>query len=355
MKLKNIIFSATFLLLPLILFTNCSQSSSSAKDAVKTTAKPTGTTTTTTTETDTTVSHVTYPPLNKKLYDSLMKKLAHGDTTGKWPVKNAPYPLPGAILPFKRVVAYYGNLYSKKMGILGELPPNEMLARLHQAVQEWQKADPSTPVQPALHYIAVVASGDPGKDGKYRHRMPFKQIDTVLYLAKKAHAIVFLDIQVSLSNIRAELPLLEKYIEMPQVHIGIDPEFSMKDGTLPGKKIGTFDAADINYVSDYLANVVRKYNLPPKILIVHRFTRKMVTNYKEIKLHKEIQFVMNMDGWGEPDLKTGTYRNFIYPEPVQFTGFKLFYKNDIKKAPHHMLTPQEVLKYKPYPIYIQYQ
>jgi hypothetical protein len=353
MKLKNILFSATFLLLPLIFFTNCSQSSTSTKDEAKPAAKTA--ITTTTTKTDTVIKTVTYPPLDKKLYDSLMKKLAHGDTTGRWPVKNAPYPLPGAILPFKRVVAYYGNLYSKKMGILGELPPNEMLGRLHQAVQEWQKADPSIPVQPALHYIAVVASGDPGKDGKYRHRMPFKQIDTVLYLAKKAHAIVFLDIQVSLSNIRAELPLLEKYIEMPQVHIGIDPEFSMKDGTLPGKKIGTFDAADINYVSDYLANVVRKYNLPPKIFIVHRFTRKMVSNYKNIKLHKEVQFVMNMDGWGEPDLKTGTYRNFIYPEPVQFTGFKLFYKNDIKKAPHHMLTPTEVLKYKPYPIYIQYQ
>jgi hypothetical protein len=185
--------------------------------------------------------------------------------------------------------------------------------------------------------------------------MPFKQIDTILYLAKKAHAIVFLDIQVSLSNIRTELPLLEKYIEMPQVHIGMDPEFSMKDGTLPGKKIGTFDADDINYVSAYMANVVRKYHLPAKILIVHRFTRKMVTNYKNIKLHPEVQIVMNMDGWGEPDLKTGTYRNFIYPEPVQFTGFKLFYKNDVKKAPHHMLTPTEVLKYKPYPIYIQYQ
>ena len=354
MKLKNILFSATFLLLPLIFFTNCSQSSTSTKDAGKPAAKAT-VTTTTVTKTDTVIKTVTYPPLDKKLYDSLMKKLAHGDTSGRWPVKNAPYPLPGAILPFKRVVAYYGNLYSKKMGILGELPPNEMLQHLHSAVQEWQKADPSTPVQPALHYIAVVASGDPGKDHMYRHRMPFKQIDTVLYLAKKAHAIVFLDIQVSLSNIRSELPLLEKYIEMPQVHIGIDPEFSMKDGTLPGRKIGTFDAADINYVSDYLAKVVRKYNLPPKIFIVHRFTRKMVTNYKEIKLHKEVQFVMNMDGWGEPDLKTGTYRNFIYPEPVQFTGFKLFYKNDIKKAPHHMLTPAEVLKYKPYPIYIQYQ
>jgi hypothetical protein len=80
-----------------------------------------------------------------------------------------------------------------------------------------------------------------------------------------------------------------------------------------------------------------------------------VTNYKNIKLHPEIQLVMNMDGWGEPDLKLGTYRNFIYPEPVQFTGFKLFYKNDLKKPPHHMLTPEEVLKYKPQPIYIQYQ
>ena len=354
MKLKNILLSTTVLLTSLILLSNCSHSTA-AKDS-KTTAPTAATTATPAAPADTVVAApISYPPVNKKLYDSLMKKLAHGDTSGRWPVKNAPYPVPGAILPFKRVVAYYGNLYSKKMGILGELPPNEKLARLHQEVLNWQRADPTTPVQPALHYIAVVASGDPGKDKKYRHRMPFKQIDTILYLAKKAHAIVFLDIQVSLSNIRTELPLLEKYIEMPQVHIGMDPEFSMKDGTLPGKKIGTFDADDINYVSAYMANVVRKYHLPAKILIVHRFTRKMVTNYKNIKLHPEVQIVMNMDGWGEPDLKTGTYRNFIYPEPVQFTGFKLFYKNDVKKAPHHMLTPTEVLKYKPYPIYIQYQ
>jgi len=81
----------------------------------------------------------------------------------------------------------------------------------------------------------------------------------------------------------------------------------------------------------------------------------MLTNYQNIKLRPEVQLVMDMDGWGEPELKGGTWRYFIYNEPVQFTGFKLFYKNDIKKAPHHMLTPEEVLKKKPYPIYIQYQ
>ncbi|MGZ3758099.1 MAG: hypothetical protein ACXVAY_06825 [Mucilaginibacter sp.] len=355
MKLKKLVFSNLIILSSLALFSNCSQSSDKGKTVATTKKTDSTATTAATPATDTTTAKVVYAPIDKKLYDSLMKRLAHGDTTGKWPVKNTPYPLPGAILPFKRVVAFYGNLYAKKMGILGELPPNEMLAKLKGEVKNWQKADPQTPVQPALHYIAVVASGDPGKDGKYRHRMPFKQIDSVLVLAKKANAIVFLDVQVALSTIRVELPLLEKYLMMPNVHFGMDPEFSMKDGTHPGKKIGTYDAADINYVSSYLTGLVKKYNLPPKILIVHRFTKKMVTNYKEIKLHPEIQLVMDMDGWGEPDLKEGTYRYFIREEPVQFTGFKLFYKNDIKKAPHHMLTPEEVLKKRPYPIYIQYQ
>jgi len=357
MKFKTIVFSNLILLSSLSLFSNCTQNGNKSTTATDTTKKKTESTisTVTTKTADTTTTKVVYAPLDKKLYDSLMKRLAHGDTTGRWPVKNAPYPLPGAILPFKRVVAFYGNLYAKKMGILGELPPNEMLAKLKGEVKNWERADPQTPVQPALHYIAVVASGDPGKDGKYRNRMPFKQIDSVLKLAAKAHAIVFLDVQVALSNIRTELPLLEKYLIMPQVHFGMDPEFSMKDGSRPGKKIGTYDADDINYVSNYLTGLVKKYNLPPKILIVHRFTKKMVTNYKQIKLHPEIQLVMDMDGWGEPDLKEGTYRYFIREEPVQFTGFKLFYKNDIKKAPHHMLTPEEVLKKRPYPIYIQYQ
>jgi hypothetical protein len=231
-----------------------------------------------------------------------------------------------------------------------------MLAMLDKEVARWEKADPTTPVQPALHYIAVVAAGDPGKDGKYRNRMPFKHIDSVLNIAKMhKNMIVFLDIQVALSNIHTELPLLEKYLAMPNVHLGIDPEFSMKDGTLPGRKIGTYDAADINYASDYLTNLVKKNNLPPKILVVHRFTKKMVTNYQSIKVRPEVQTVIHMDGWGEPDLKLGTYRHFIYSEPVQFTGFKLFYKNDLKKAPHRMMTPEELLKLKPKPIYIQYQ
>ncbi|MDD3358782.1 MAG: hypothetical protein PHH72_07170 [Parabacteroides sp.] len=288
-------------------------------------------------------------------YNKKLKALANGDSTGRWPVKPQPYPMENAILPFKRIVAFYGNLYSKRMGVLGEYPPEELWIKLKAEVKAWEKADPSTPVVPAIHYIAVVAQGSPLKDGKYRRRMPESQIDSALTIARMGNALVFLDIQVALSNVKEEVPLLEKYLKMPHVHLAIDPEFSMKDGSRPGTKIGSYEADDINYCSEYLAKLVRENNLSPKILIVHRFTQRMVKNYRNIVLHPEVQLVMNMDGWGPPVLKNDTYRQYIYKEPVQFTGFKLFYKNDLKRPPHRMLTPPELIKLKPQPIYIQYQ
>lgn len=287
-------------------------------------------------------------------YNKKLLALANGDTTGKWPAK-FPYPLPGAVLPFNRIVAFYGNLYSKKMGILGELPKNEMLAKLKSEVAKWQAADSSLPVIPALHYIAVTAQGAPGKDGMHRYRMPLSQIDTILNWAKEINGLVFLDIQVGHSTVKDEVPHLENYLKLPNVNLGIDPEFSMKTGEAPGKKIGTFSYEDINDAIDFLASIVKKNNLPPKILIVHRFTQGMVTGYQKIKKVPEVQVVMDMDGWGDKTLKRSTYLLYIYKEPVEFTGFKLFYKNDLKKGSHEMYTPQELLRFIPKPIYIQYQ
>src|SRR6185436_15421470 len=295
------------------------------------------------------------PQLDTTLFNEKLVWNTNGDSSGKWPVKTA-YPSPGAVLPFKRIVAFYGNLYSKQMGILGELPPNEMLAKLKQECKKWAAADSTTPVQPALHYIAVTAQGSPGADGKYKLRMPFKEIDKVLDMAKQIDGLVFIDIQVGLSNLETEVPLLEKYLKMPNVHLGIDPEFSMKTGKKPGSVIGSFDAADINFTSNYLAKLVKENGIPPKILVVHRFTNPMVTNYKQIKTRPEVQIVMDMDGWGESERKIGTYQHFIATQPVEFTGFKLFYRNDTKKVNRQqVMQPEQLLKLKPRPIYIQYQ
>ena len=286
-------------------------------------------------------------------YNKRMVAMSNSDTTGRWPVK-APYPLPGAILPYNRIIAYYGNLYSTRMGILGEIPRKEMLEKLQGEVAKWQAAEPTVKAIPALHYIAVTAQGAPGKDNMHRMRMPFKQIDTIIKWAKPIDALVFVDIQVGHSSVKAEVNQLVDYLSMPNVHLGIDPEFSMKGGERPGTKIGHFTAADINDAIDILADIVRKNNLTPKILVVHRFTQGMVKNYKDIKIVPEVQVVMDMDGFGSKVLKKSTYLRYIYKEPVHFTGFKLFYKND-NKNDWTMYTPEELVKFTPKPMYIQYQ
>jgi hypothetical protein len=271
-----------------------------------------------------------------------------------WPVEH-PEPISGSILPEKRIIAYYGNPLSKRMGALGEYPKEEMLRRLKSEADRWEKADPSRKVQPALHLIAVVAQEKPGKTGKYRMVMPDKVINEVYSWAKEANAIMFIDIQTGHDDIRTLLPRFEWILKNADVHLAIDPEFNLiGSGKIPGSKIGKLDSADINFATDFLRKIVKKHKIPPKVLIVHRFTRGMVTNAKQIKFHPEVQVVMNMDGWGAPWLKRDTYRDYIVREPVQFAGFKLFYHNDTKKG-DPLLTPEEVLRLNPNPVYIQYQ
>ena len=296
---------------------------------------------------------------------ALVKAIRAGMESTAWPVKTQ-QPLPGSILPARRIVAFYGTPLSKKMGILGELPPDRMLARFDKEIAAWQKADPTHPVLPAFHLIAVVAQGVPGRDGKYRLRMTDSLINMVYDWAQKKNGLLFLDVQVGKSTVQEELPRLIPFLKRPNVMIGIDPEFSMKlmnvqreegrfrEQSRPGERIGTMDASDVNYAIGLLSDIVKQNNLPPKVLVVHRFTRNMLTNSKGIKLDPRVQVVIDMDGWGQPWLKYDSYRAYVEAEPVQFTGFKLFYHNDTKKG-DPLLTPSEVLMLNPKPLYIQYQ
>lgn len=262
--------------------------------------------------------------------------------------------LPGAILPKSRIVAFYGNPLHKAMGILGQYPKEEMLARLNRQAAAWQRADTSLPVRPALHLIAVIAQRDSGADGKYRLALPDSAIRRVIEWGREQNALVFLDVQVGLSTLPQELPPLEKYLRLPFVHLGIDPEFSMKSGARPGTEVGEFDATDVNYARQFLARIVSENRLPPKVLVVHRFRQDMLTNYQNIRLDPRVQIVMHMDGWGTPKIKRGSYQKFIQREPVEYAGFKIFYRNDLK-GKSRLMTPAEVAGLSPKPLYIQYQ
>jgi hypothetical protein len=295
--------------------------------------------------------------------------------SAKWPVKG-PAPLAGAILPRYRVVAFYGNPLSQRMGVLGSRPADEMLARLERTAVEWAKADTGRKVLPALHLIATVAQGRPGTGGKHRLRMSDSLIQRVAGWAEQRGWLLFVDIQTGHSTVAAELEPLIPYLRRPYVHLALDPEFAMTRGGVPGRRIGTLDGADVNLAIRRLAKLVTEERLPPKMLVVHRFTRGMLTGTERIRIDPSVQVVIDMDGFGASWHKEYAYRRFISAFPVQYTGFKLFYKNDrISRGPSGklspgcskttsedvgcgndgLMTPQQVLRLYPQPLYIQYQ
>lgn len=261
-----------------------------------------------------------------------------------------PPPPPKPLLPDSLIVSYYGNPFSKKMGILGEIPPQEMMARLQKEADLWQKADSSSTVRPALELVAVVAADYPQEDNTHRYRMPKAMIDKVIGWARSRGWITILDIQVGRSSTKKELEWILPYLEQPDVHLALDPEFQMAKGLKPGRKIGSSDAEDVNLAVMYLSKLVREKNLPPKLLLVHRFTDAMLKRYWLIRQDPNVQIVVVMDGFGNPYSKTKIYRREVAREPVQFGGIKLFYKND-----QPMLTHRQVLDLQPKPRVVIYQ
>lgn len=255
-----------------------------------------------------------------------------------------------ALLPASRIIAFYGTPLSTRMGILGEIPKDRMMAKLDTVAAQWAAVDSTRTVRPALHLIVTVAQPHPGGDGMYRLRHGSGVIDRVIEWADSRDWLVFLDIQIGRAPMAGEVDRLLPWLARPNVHLAIDPEFAMPPDGVPGRRIGRIDAAQVNLAIDRLAELVTRHRLPPKVLVVHRFTEGMLTNHQAIKTDPRVQVVIHMDGFGAPGLKRDIYRVIVQERPVQFAGLKLFYKND-----KPMLTPAEIVRMLPTPVYIQYQ
>ena len=133
MKIPQLAGTLLIALTTVTLFANCTSGTNKKGGTTKSALSASGD------SSEVAVTDTTRKPIDTAKYNTLMLKLAHGDTTGRWPVKPQPYPLPGAILPYKRIIAYYGNIYSKRMGALGEYAPKEMLSRLDAEVKNGKK------------------------------------------------------------------------------------------------------------------------------------------------------------------------------------------------------------------------
>mgnify|MGYP005843961203 CR=1 FL=1 len=272
----------------------------------------------------------------------------------KWEVPNAGPPPAGAslqagsLLSDRLLVTWYGNPNTGLMGVLGQFSGEDLAARLR------RQADAYAPytdkeILPAYHLVAIVAQGGPGEDGLWRRRESREVIDSMLEQARANHFPLILDVQVGHSTVDAELEHLRPYLEQPDVHLAIDPEFDMWPGQAPGRQIGHTVAAEANYAIRFLERIVDEKGLPPKVLILHQFTVNMLPDKENIEDSPVVDLVLDMDGFGSQAVKLDSYRT-VMQKPLEYAGIKLFYDQD-----PDLLTPEQVMRLSPVPSVVVYQ
>ena len=252
------------------------------------------------------------------------------------------------ILPDRRVVAFYGAPQDRELGVLGIGSPARAARRLERQSRPYARR--GRPVLPAFELIAAIVTNEAGDGGDHSIRQEPATIRRYLRAARAHRMLLLLDIQPGYAPFLQEAQALEEFLKQPDVSLALDPEWSMDPPQLPGQEIGSTDAATINEVSRYLSGIVRQYDLPQKLLVVHRFTGDMIEAEHDLKRYPGVAVVVNVDGFGDRPNKISKYNEFTDDLQRRFNGFKLFYEEDV-----NLMKPKNVLRLHPQPDLVVYE
>jgi hypothetical protein len=253
------------------------------------------------------------------------------------------------ILPRHRVVGFYGAPQDPELGALGIGSPDQAARRLRRQARAYARDE--RPVLPAFELIATIAAGSPGEDGAYRNRQTPATIGRYLAAARRAKAILILDVQPGRADFMSEVEPLRPFLEEPDVSLALDPEWHVGPGEVPGQTFGSVDAATVNRIAAMLAGIVERGRLPQKLLLVHQFTPGMFQGKDQLEQHPGVALVVNVDGFGDRPVKIAKYREFTRGGRGRFhNGLKLFYREDT-----NLLRPHDVLRLRPQPEIVVYE
>jgi hypothetical protein len=255
------------------------------------------------------------------------------------------------ILPRHRLVGFSGAPISVALGRLGigDLDDRareiERLGRAYAADRE---------VLPVFELIATIATDRAGRDGQYRARTGDAVVREYLAAARRAKALLLLNIQPGRSDFLTEVKVYEKWLREPDVGVALDPEWAVDPGEVPGKVYGNTTGKELNGVARYLARVVAENDLPEKVMVFHQVARSVVRSESGLRPHRGVMVVKSVDGIGDRGSKEETWgvltqelSNHIRP------GFKLFFQEDAEVG--ELMSPRHVLALRPRPDYVLYE
>ena len=251
----------------------------------------------------------------------------------------------------RRYFAYYGHPRTTALGVLGEQGPAQTLEKMQGFIADY--AGDGSRVIPTFEIIASVASGGPTDDSDHSFEWPLETFDPWIEFAVANDMYVVIDLQSGRDDFLSQAVQYEDLLKLPFVGLALDPEWRLSDGQAHLQQIGSVDAAEINEVITWLADLVRDNGLPQKMMIVHQFSTSMIRNRQDLIERPEIQLIIQMDGDGTQAQKDGTWRQLLAgADDVHWAwGWKNFFDEDDPGPP----SPEDTMGKEPTPIYVSYQ
>jgi hypothetical protein len=268
-------------------------------------------------------------------------------------VTDAPGPvaLPGGatrIFADHRVlVAYYGTAGSGALGVLGEAGPEQIVPRLARAATPFGRT--GRVVQPVFELIATVAHAGPTKAGTYSSNIRRAQVRQYIEAAHRHGILVVLDLQPGRADFLDVAKTWGWALKDPWVGLALDPEWRMGPHGVPGRRIGSVSAAEVNRVSAWLDDLTARNGLPEKVFMLHQFRPEMIRHVERVQDRPHLALVQHVDGFGTPAEKMATFRRVVRPRQFAL-GFKLFYDEDVPR-----LRPAQVLAIRPRVSFVSFQ
>ena len=250
------------------------------------------------------------------------------------------------------VVGFYGAYDICQMGILGCLPLEELSEVLDGYLLQYDELNgPDKSVVGAFHYIADIAQSDPGVSGDYIRHVELENVTQYANFCEKEDLLLFIDLQVGWGDVSVHIDRFLPLLKMPHVHLALDPEWATKYSDVPpgGDYIGRLTAAEIDTAQRILSDLVIKYDLPRKALVVHQFLSIMLPDETFADV-PEVDLIIDADGWGTPAAKLADFSQFSLGPSSEWPAIKLFFDWD-----NPILRPIELMQLSFPPAYVIYQ
>ncbi len=257
------------------------------------------------------------------------------------------------VFPDRRIIAYYGNPLTGRLGILGETSAERAIERVTERAALYN-TDGLPPALPGFEIIVTVASNEAGDDGNYSREMDIENVRPWIDAAMANDVAVILDLQPGRTDFVTQAKIYEEFLRLPNVGLALDPEWRLEPDQVHLRQIGNVKAQEINAVVDYLTTLVHEETLPQKVLILHQFNTQMLPDRELVNTPPELAVVIHVDGQGPLGAKYGTWDAMleapIGPEQNLYWAWKNFIDEDFPTA-----SPGQVNRVEPLPVIVTYQ